>query len=60
MLGLAGLDLDRRVGKRAGDFGQQPARQQDRALGLDLGVERGFQAQVEIGGGEGHFAVGGA
>ena len=42
------------VGERARDLGQQPARQQDRALGLDVGVERRLQAQVEVGGGEGH------
>ena len=59
VLGLARLDLDRRVGERARDLGQQPAGQQHRALGVDLGGERRLQAHVEIGGGERHPALGG-
>ena len=39
VLGLARLDLHVLIGKRAGDLGQQPARQQHRALVLDLGGE---------------------
>ena len=38
-LRLAHLDLHRRVAERAGDFGQEAAGQQDRALAGDLGLE---------------------
>ncbi len=52
LLGLARLDFDPLVGQRACDFGQQAARQQDRALALDLGLEVRPQAEVEVGGGK--------
>jgi hypothetical protein len=60
VLGLAQLDLHARIGQRARHLGQQPTRQQHRALAGDISRERRLQAHVEVGGGECHAAVGGA
>jgi hypothetical protein len=53
VLGLPGFDLDRGIGERASDLGEEAAREQGGALALDLGVQRRLEPEVEVGGGEG-------
>ena len=48
-LRLAQLDLNRRVAERARELGQKAAGEEDRAGALDLGLELGLQAHLEIG-----------
>ena len=50
LLGRAQLERDAPAGQLAGDVEQQTGREHDRALALDLGLERDAQADLHVGG----------